>query len=93
MKCAQKIFTDSLKCVLLIKYNEHTPKIRLTRHPKTETCTMAPQNGYSPAFKVLVVSFGELLGFEALSKSNFCGILVLFYQKYMFWRVSEKTLN
>jgi len=41
----------------------------------------------------LLAAFGELLGFEVPSKLNFWGILALFFQKYILWRVCKKLLS
>ena len=93
MELLQIFFWDSSKYSLLIKYNENTQKIRFTKRFNTKTSSKSPRK-YCKRWKSAILEvFGGLLGFRALNKSNFWGMLVLFFRKYTLERVFTKNLS
>ena len=93
MELLQIFFWDSSKYSLLIKYNENTQKIRFTKRFNTKTSSKSPRK-YCKRWKSAILEvFGGLPDFRALSKSNFWGVLALFFRKYTLERVFTKNLS
>ena len=93
MELLQIFFWDSSKYSLLIKYNENTQKIRFTKRFNTKTSSKSPRK-YCKRWKSAILEvFGGPPDFRALSKSNFWGVLALFFRKYTLERVSTKNLS